>query len=105
MIEAQRRAEELRLMLAGLEKVDDEGRRSNFLDALYGKEVEDVLNLPEHSSPPGKEEGSLNVELLKHQVRPLLRFMNAKSIERKYFSLLVETRPAMVHQPRERHAS
>lgn len=68
-IEAQRKAEELRLMLAGLEKVDDEGRRSNFLDALYGKEAEDVLNLPEHPSPPGKEEGSLTVELLKHQVR------------------------------------
>src|SRR5690349_18166896 len=52
---AQRRAEELRVMLAGLEKVDDEGRRGNFLDALYGTVAEDILNLPEHSSPPGKE--------------------------------------------------
>jgi SWI/SNF-related matrix-associated actin-dependent regulator of chromatin subfamily A3 len=67
--EAQRRAEELRVMLAGLEKVDDEGRRANFLDALYGTQTADILNLPEHPSPPGKEEGSLSVDLLKHQVR------------------------------------
>lgn len=69
---AQRRAEELRVMLAGLEKVDDEGRRANFLDALYGTAAQDILNLPEHPSPPGKEEGSLTVDLLKHQVRVVL---------------------------------
>ncbi|KAH7334908.1 SNF2 family N-terminal domain-containing protein [Rhizoctonia solani] len=77
--ELQRRAEELRTMLAGLEKVDDEGRRANFLDALYGNQNEDILNLPEHPSPPGKEDGTLVVDLLKHQKQGLLWCINREN--------------------------
>ncbi|CAE6540591.1 unnamed protein product [Rhizoctonia solani] len=78
-LEARRRAEELRNMLAGLEKVDDEGRRGNFLDALYGNQTEDILNLPEHPSPPGKEDGTLAVDLLKHQKQGLLWCINREN--------------------------
>ncbi|CAE6481588.1 unnamed protein product [Rhizoctonia solani] len=79
-LEARRRAEELRNMLAGLEKVDDEGRRANFLDALYGNQTEDILNLPEHPSPPGKEDGTLVVDLLKHQKQGLLWCINRENV-------------------------
>ena len=58
---------ELRQILNNLEKVDDEGRRSSLLDTLCS--VEDVLELPEHPSPPGVSGGDLKVNLLKHQVR------------------------------------
>jgi hypothetical protein len=60
------RAAELRQMLASLEKVDDEGRRSSLLDTLCS--TEDVLALPEHPNPPGIANGELRVDLLKHQV-------------------------------------
>ncbi|KAG8762795.1 hypothetical protein FRC11_007751 [Ceratobasidium sp. 423] len=79
LLEAKRRADELRDMLAGLEKVDDEGRRANFLDALYGNETEDILNLPEHQSPPGKEDGTLAVDLMKHQKQGLLWCINREN--------------------------
>ena len=65
--EAFARAQELRQILNNLEKVDDEGRRSSLLDTLCS--VEDVLELPEHPSPPGVSGGDLKVNLLKHQVR------------------------------------
>ncbi len=57
---------EFRQMLANLEKVDDEGRRTSLLDTLCS--TEDVLNLPEHPNPPGIASGELRVDLLKHQV-------------------------------------
>ncbi|CAE6425244.1 unnamed protein product [Rhizoctonia solani] len=79
-LEIRRRAEELRTMLAGLEKVDDEGRRANFLDALYGNQTEDILNLPEHPSPPGKDDGTLVVDLLKHQKQGLLWCINRENV-------------------------
>ncbi len=60
------RAAELRQMLANLDKVDDQGRRSSLLDTLCS--TEDVLNLPEHPNPPGIASGELRVDLLKHQV-------------------------------------
>lgn len=60
------RAAELRQTLANLEKVDDEDRRSSLLDALCS--TDDVLNLPEHPSPPGIASGELRVDLLRHQV-------------------------------------
>jgi len=60
------RAAELRQMLANLDKVDDEGRRSSLLDTLCS--AEDVLNLPEHPNPPGIASGELRVDLLRHQV-------------------------------------
>jgi len=61
------RAAELKQMLANLDRVDDEGRRSSFLDTLCS--TEDVLDLPEHPSPPGIASGELQVDLLRHQVR------------------------------------
>jgi hypothetical protein len=67
--EAFQRAAQLKQMLAGLEKVDDEGRRHSLLDALTV--VDDVLALPVHPSPPGRSTGELKVDLLKHQVRCL----------------------------------
>lgn len=60
------RAAELRQMLANLDKVNDEGRRSSLLDTLCS--TEDVLNLPEHPNPPGMASGELRVDLLRHQV-------------------------------------
>ncbi|KAI0298566.1 SNF2 family N-terminal domain-containing protein [Russula brevipes] len=63
------RAAELRQMLANLEKVDDEGRRGSLLDTLCS--TEDILNLPEHPSPPGIASGELRVDLLKHQKQAL----------------------------------
>ncbi|EMD30973.1 hypothetical protein CERSUDRAFT_120235 [Gelatoporia subvermispora B] len=67
--EAMQRALELRQMLTGLEKVDDEGRRSSLLDTLCA--VQDVLGLPLHPSPPGTQSGELKVDLLKHQSQAL----------------------------------
>jgi SWI/SNF-related matrix-associated actin-dependent regulator of chromatin subfamily A3 len=64
--EALSHAAELKRMLAGLEKVDDEGRRHSLLDALTV--VDDVLGLPVHPSPPSIASGELRVNLLKHQV-------------------------------------
>lgn len=60
------RAAELRQMLANLDKVDDEGRRSSLLDTLCS--TEDILNLPEHPNPPSIASGELRVNLLRHQV-------------------------------------
>lgn len=57
---------ELRQILNSLEKVDDEGRRSSLLDTLCS--VADVMELPEHPSPPSIQNGDLKVNLLKHQV-------------------------------------
>ena len=67
--EALQKARELRGILDSLEKVDDEGRRSSLLDTLCS--VADVLELPEHPSPPSISGGDLKVNLLKHQVRQL----------------------------------
>ncbi|KAI9463683.1 SNF2 family N-terminal domain-containing protein [Lactarius psammicola] len=64
------RAAELRQMLVNLERVDDEGRRSSLLDNLCS--TEDVLDLPEHPSPPGIASGELRVDLLRHQKQALL---------------------------------
>jgi SWI/SNF-related matrix-associated actin-dependent regulator of chromatin subfamily A3 len=68
-LEAFQRAEDLRQMLLTMEKVDDEGRRSSLLDNVCSKE--DVLNLPQHSNPPGIASGELKVDLLKHQAQAL----------------------------------
>ncbi|KAL0956474.1 hypothetical protein HGRIS_002620 [Hohenbuehelia grisea] len=75
-IEAQRKqqealikAQELKQMIHGLEKVDDEGRRSSLLDNLCS--VEDILNLPLHPNPPSIKSGDLKVDLLKHQSQAL----------------------------------
>jgi SWI/SNF-related matrix-associated actin-dependent regulator of chromatin subfamily A3 len=64
--ESLAKAAELRTMLNNLEKVDDEGRRTSLLDSLCG--AGDVLGLPLHPDPPGKANGLLLVDLLKHQV-------------------------------------
>ena len=55
--EAYAKAQELKQILNNLEKVDDEGRRSSLLDTLCS--VEDVLELPEHPSPPSISSGDL----------------------------------------------
>ena len=68
--ESLAKAAELRSMLNNLEKVDDEGRRESLLDTLCS--ADDILNLPQHPDPPGIKSGQLNVDLLKHQVRPLI---------------------------------
>jgi SWI/SNF-related matrix-associated actin-dependent regulator of chromatin subfamily A3 len=60
------RAAELKQMLASLEKVNDDNRRTSLLDTLCS--TEDVLNLPEHPNPPGIASGELRVDLLRHQV-------------------------------------
>jgi SWI/SNF-related matrix-associated actin-dependent regulator of chromatin subfamily A3 len=65
--ESLQKAAELRSMLNNLEKVDDEGRRESLLDTLCS--IEDILNLPLHSNPPGTKNGQLVVDLLKHQVQ------------------------------------
>jgi hypothetical protein len=65
-VEALRNAAELRQMLSGLAKVDDEGRRGSLLDALCA--VDDILSLPMRKNPPGITSGELKVNLLKHQV-------------------------------------
>ncbi|KAG2055432.1 hypothetical protein BDR06DRAFT_911542 [Suillus hirtellus] len=67
--EALQNAAELKQMLGGLEKVDDEGRRASLLDALCS--VDDILNLPVHPAPPGIASGDLVVDLLKHQSQAL----------------------------------
>ncbi|KAL1760634.1 SNF2 family N-terminal domain-containing protein [Schizophyllum commune] len=67
--EALNNAAELKQMLSGLEKVDDESRRNSVLDTLCS--VDDVLKLPEHPDPPGIAKGDLVVELLKHQKQGL----------------------------------
>ena len=64
--ESLARAEELRIMLANLERRDDESRRGSLLDKLCS--TEDILQLPEHPNPPGVSTGELVVNLLKHQV-------------------------------------
>lgn len=67
-IEALQQMAELSQMLNGLEKVsvDDESRRESLLDKLCS--AEDVLKLPEHKNPPGIANGTLVIDLLKHQV-------------------------------------
>ncbi|KAG2129835.1 SNF2 family N-terminal domain-containing protein [Suillus bovinus] len=67
--EALQNATELKQMLSGLEKVDNEGRRASLLDALCS--VDDILNLPVHPAPPGIASGDLVVDLLKHQSQAL----------------------------------
>lgn len=64
--EALRKAAELKQMIDGLEKVDDDGRRSSLLDNICS--TEDILSLPLHPDPPGIKKGNLKVDLLKHQV-------------------------------------
>lgn len=66
--EAQKSAE-LAQLLQGIEKVDDDKRRSAVLDVVCS--VEDILELPLYPDPPSIESGELNVNLLKHQVRYL----------------------------------
>ncbi len=61
-----RKTAELKQMIDGLEKVNDEARRGSLLDNLYS--TEDVLSLPVHPDPPGIKKGNLKVDLLKHQV-------------------------------------
>lgn len=61
-----KKATELRQVLDGLEKVNDEGRRASLLDQLLS--TDDVLMLPEYLNPPGINAGNLTVDLLKHQV-------------------------------------
>ena len=65
--EAFVRAAELKQMLNGLERVDDEDRRASLLDTLCS--TVDLLNLPVHPNPPGIASDELVVDLLKHQVR------------------------------------
>ncbi|KAH9942327.1 SNF2 family N-terminal domain-containing protein [Epithele typhae] len=67
--EAFQKAEDLRKMLDGLGKIDDEGRRASLLDTLCS--VDDVLALPVHPNPPGIASGHLKVNLLKHQSQAL----------------------------------
>ncbi|KNZ72866.1 Putative SWI/SNF-related matrix-associated actin-dependent regulator of chromatin subfamily A member 3-like 1, partial [Termitomyces sp. J132] len=67
-------------MLSNLEKVDDDGRRSSLLDTLCSNE--DILSLPLHPDPPGIKNGSLQVDLLKHQSQAL-----QWCIEREYPAL------------------
>lgn len=69
-LEAFEKARELKDVLDGLEKVNDEGRRASLLDTLCS--VDDVLKLPEHPGPPGRASGELKVDLLKHQVRGVI---------------------------------
>ncbi|KAJ3724629.1 SNF2 family N-terminal domain-containing protein [Lentinula raphanica] len=63
--EAFVKAAELRDMLNTMEKVNDQGRRSSLLDTLC-TDV-DILSLPEYESSPGIANGTLKVDLLKHQ--------------------------------------
>ncbi|KAF9451964.1 hypothetical protein P691DRAFT_772701 [Macrolepiota fuliginosa MF-IS2] len=67
--ETLRKAAELKQMIDGLEKVDDDSRRSSLLDNLCS--TEDILSLPLHSDPPGIKKGNLKVDLLKHQSQGL----------------------------------
>ncbi|KXN85344.1 Putative SWI/SNF-like matrix-associated actin-dependent regulator [Leucoagaricus sp. SymC.cos] len=67
--QALRKAAELKQMIDGLEKVNDEGRRGSLLDTLCS--TEDILNLPLHPDPPGTQKGNLQVDLLKHQSQAL----------------------------------
>lgn len=75
--EALAKAHELKSIVSGLERVDNEERRSSLLDKLC--EVEDILSLPVHPSPPGIANGNLTVDLLKHQSQAL-----AWALEREY---------------------
>lgn len=68
------RAAELKQLLSGLERVDDEDRRASLLDTLFS--TVDILNLPVHPNPPGTANGELMVDLLKHQVRRWFRSWN-----------------------------
>ncbi|KAF8527760.1 SNF2 family N-terminal domain-containing protein [Gautieria morchelliformis] len=68
-MESLRKAAELRTMLSSLEKVDDEGRRTSLLDSVCT--TDDILNLPEHPSPPCVASGELTVNLLRHQSQAL----------------------------------
>ncbi|TFY52347.1 hypothetical protein EVJ58_g10068 [Rhodofomes roseus] len=63
--EEMAKSAELRQILDNLTKVDDENRRSSLLDTLCA--VADVLEMPEHPSPPSITSGDLKVNLLKHQ--------------------------------------
>ena len=60
------KAEELKNVLKRFESVDDESRRASLLDSLCSKE--DILTLPLPESPPGKANGLLRTDLMKHQV-------------------------------------
>ncbi|KAF8897054.1 SNF2 superfamily protein [Gymnopilus junonius] len=67
--EAIQKAAELKQILNGLEKVDDEGRRGSLLDTLCLNE--DILNMPLYPNPPSIATGELKVDLLKHQLQAL----------------------------------
>lgn len=68
--EALQKAAELKQVLNGLEKIDDESRRGSLLNSLCS--TEDVLTMPAHENPPGIKSGQLTVDLLKHQVSTTL---------------------------------
>ncbi|KAF4598505.1 hypothetical protein EYR38_006909 [Pleurotus pulmonarius] len=67
--EAQKSAE-LAQLLQGIEKVDDDKRRSAVLDVVCS--VEDILELSLYPDPPSIDSGELTVNLLKHQSQGLL---------------------------------
>lgn len=91
--EAFIKATELRQMLSGLERVDDEDRRASLLDTLCS--TVDILNLPVHPNPPGIASGELVVDLLKHQVNLSLCSCNCTLIRMQ----ILESSPSVVHQP------
>ena len=90
LAEEMEKAAELRQILGSLEKVSDEGRRSNLLDQLLF--AEDLLTLPEYPNPPGIDAGNLTVNLLKHQVCIRSRCENSRST-----NIFVETSVALVY--------
>jgi len=60
------KAAQLSSIMNDMAQLDDTSRRETLLNSLCN---EDVLELPEHESPPSVESGFLNADLLKHQVR------------------------------------
>ncbi|KAF8342156.1 SNF2 family N-terminal domain-containing protein [Cantharellus anzutake] len=66
---AAQKGEELKTIIKGFEKVDDESRRASLLDSLCSKE--DIMNLPVYENPPGKANGLLKSDLMKHQLQAL----------------------------------
>ena len=90
LAEDMKKATELRQILDGLEKVNDEGRRASLLDQLLS--TDDVLTLPEHPNPPGIDAGNLTVNLLKHQV-PIRRHCGRP----KCADIYAETSVTLVH--------
>lgn len=95
--EALQKSAELRQLLASLEKVNDEGRRSSLLDSLCSNE--DILNLPLYPNPPGIASGELTVDLLRHQVR-VIRFLTEPQLT-LYCCNWKASSPSMVYRTRE----